>query len=36
MDKLKNRPRKYLGIKTPNEVFFGINPPVALASCIRV
>lgn len=32
MDKLNNRPRKCLGIKTPNQVFFGINPSVALAS----
>ena len=32
MDKLNNRPRKYLGFKTPNQVFFGINPPVVLAS----
>ncbi len=32
MDKLNNRPRKCLGYKTPNQVFFGINPPVALAS----
>lgn len=32
MNKLNNRPRKCLGIKTPNQVFFGINPPVALAS----
>ncbi len=32
MDKLNNRSRKCLGIKTPNQVFFGINPPVALAS----
>jgi transposase, IS30 family len=32
MDKLNNRPRKCLGIKTPNQVFFGINPPVALAT----
>lgn len=30
MDKLNNRPRKCLGIKTPNQVFLGINPPVAL------
>jgi len=30
MDKLNNRPRKCLGMKTPNQVFFGINPPVAL------
>ena len=32
MDKLNNRPRKCLGIKTPNQVFLGINPSVALAS----
>jgi len=32
MDKLNNRPRKCLGMKTPNQVFLGINPPVALAS----
>jgi IS30 family transposase len=32
MDKLNNRPRKCLGAKTPNQVFFGINPDVALAS----
>jgi IS30 family transposase len=32
MDKLNNRPRKCLGMKTPNQVFFGINPSVALAS----
>lgn len=32
MDRLNNRPRKCLGMKTPNQVFFGINPPVALAS----
>ena len=32
MDKLNNRPRKCLGIKTPNQVFFGINPSVALAT----
>jgi len=32
MDKLNNRPRKYLGFKTPNEVFFGIKPTVALAT----
>ena len=32
MDKLNNRPRKCLGYKTSNQVFFGINPPVALAS----
>lgn len=32
MDKLNNRPRKCLGMETPNQVFFGINPPVALVS----
>ena len=32
MDRLNNRPRKCLGFKTPNQVLFGINPPVALAS----
>ena len=32
MDKLNNRPRKKLGFKTPNEVFFGIQPTVALAN----
>ena len=32
MNKLNNRPRKCLGIKTPNQIFLGINPPVALAS----
>lgn len=31
MEKLNNRPRKRLGAKTPNQVFFGINPSVALA-----
>ena len=31
MDKLNNRPRKCLDMKTPNQVFFGINPNVALA-----
>ena len=30
MNKLNNRPRKCLGFKTPNQVFFGINPFVAL------
>ena len=29
-DKLNNRPRKVLGMKTPNELFFGIPPIVAL------
>jgi len=32
MKKLNNRPRKCLGFKTPNEVFFGIKPSVALAT----
>jgi len=32
MDKLNNRPRKCLGMKTPNQVFLDINPPVALVS----
>jgi IS30 family transposase len=32
MEKLNNRPRKTLGFKTPNQIFFGINPPVALAT----
>ena len=36
MDKLNNRPRKFLAMKTPNQVFFGINPMVALQNRIRV
>jgi len=32
MNKLNNRPRKCLGFKTPNEVFFGINTTVALTT----
>lgn len=32
IEKLNNRPRKCLGMKTPDQVFFGINPTVALAS----
>jgi IS30 family transposase len=32
MDKLNNRPRKCLGYKTPNQLFLGTNPSVALAS----
>ena len=32
MDKLNNRPRKCLDFKTPNQVLFGINPAIALAS----
>jgi IS30 family transposase len=32
MDNLNNRPRKCLGFRTPNQVLFGINPPIALAN----
>lgn len=32
MDKLNKRPQKCLGIKTLNQVFFGIKPNVALAT----
>ena len=32
MNRLNNRPRKCLGMQTPNQVFFGIDPPVALVS----
>jgi len=32
MNKLNNRPRKCLGYRTPNEVLFGIEPTIALAS----
>jgi IS30 family transposase len=32
MNKLNNRPRKCLGFKTPNEVFFGIKSTVALVT----
>ena len=32
MHKLNNRPRKCLGMQTPNQVCFGINPFVALVS----
>lgn len=32
MNKLNNRPRKCLGYKTPNEVFFGTKPNVALTN----
>ncbi|BCO29996.1 IS30 family transposase [Thiohalobacter sp. COW1] len=32
MNRLNNRPKKCLGMKTPNQVFFGINPLVALAT----
>jgi len=34
MNKLNNRPRKCLGFKTPNEVFFDIKPTVALVTRI--
>lgn len=30
-DKLNNRARKCLGMMTPNQLLFGINPPVALS-----
>jgi len=32
MDRLNNRPRKCLGMKTPNQVLFGLDPTVALAT----
>ena len=32
MSKLNNRPRKGLGIKTPNQALLGIDPTIALAS----
>jgi IS30 family transposase len=32
MDKINNRPRNCLGFKTPNQLFLGISPPVALVS----
>ena len=32
MYKLNNPPRKCLGMKTPNQAFFGISPPVALVN----
>ena len=32
MDKLNNRPRKCLGFKTPNQVFFETDPPVAFGT----
>ena len=32
MQRLNNRPKKCLGIKTPNQVLFGIKPDVALVS----
>ncbi len=30
-DKLNNRSRKCIGIKKPNQLLFGIDPPVALS-----
>ena len=30
VNQINNRPHKCLGMKTPNQVLFGINPPVAL------
>ena len=30
-NKINNRPRKCLGMKTPNQLLFGIDPPVALS-----
>jgi IS30 family transposase len=35
MKKLNNRPRKRLGLKTPNEVFFGESYNVALTTLIQ-
>ena len=32
MDKLNNRPRKYLGFKTPDQVFFETDPPVTFGT----
>ena len=32
IEKINNRPRKCLGFKTPNQLFLGIHPTVALAS----
>lgn len=32
MNRLNNRPRKCLGIKTPNQVFFNLNTSVALTN----
>lgn len=31
MNKLNNWPRKYVGCKTPNQVYFDLNPSAALA-----
>jgi IS30 family transposase len=32
INKLNNRPRKCLGFKTPNQVFFGLKLSVALGT----
>jgi len=32
MDNFNNLPRKFLGFKTPNQIFFGIDPLGALTS----
>ncbi len=32
MERLNNRPRKCLGLKTPNQIFAGIKPKVALTT----
>jgi IS30 family transposase len=32
MKKLNNRPRKRLGFKTPNQVFFGVESNLALTT----
>ena len=32
VNQINNRPRKCLGMKTPNQALFGIDPPVALKS----
>jgi IS30 family transposase len=32
IEKINNRPRKCLGFKTPNQLFLGLQQPVALAS----
>ncbi|MFT6387102.1 MAG: IS30 family transposase [Cellvibrionaceae bacterium] len=32
MNKLNNRPKKYLGFKTLDEIMFGIKPPIIQAS----
>jgi len=34
-EKLDNRPRKALSMKTPNELLFGTAPTVALTSVVE-